>query len=99
MNFVSQPEIDYMKNQVVCYTAVLEGLSEGCPSHCFVHFFYSVLGKIGVDLFTRGFLYTRIPFEWSEYQGCLLISSCTCLGSGITVSSLPVPGTWLLGKS
>ena len=65
----------------------------------FCPFFHSVLCKIGVNLFTRGSLYTRIPFEWPEYQGCLLISSCTCLGSGITVSSLPVPGTWLLGKS
>lgn len=65
----------------------------------FCPLFYSVLGKIGVDLFMRGFLYTRIPFEWSECRGCLLISSCTCLGAGIAVSSLPVPRTWLLGKS
>ena len=48
MNFVSQPEIDYMKNQVVCYIVELEGLSEDRASHCFVHFFILSYVRVGL---------------------------------------------------
>lgn len=36
--FVSRSEIDFMKNQVVCYNSTVEELNKGCTSHYFAHF-------------------------------------------------------------